>query len=209
MASQPGSGAIKLIAFHGSPRRSGNSSRLLERAVAGARQGGAAVAEIFLRDHALSPCLEDYGCRETGRCTIEDDFQSFFELLEGCDGVLLSSPLFFGTVSAQVKILIDRCQCFWVGKYRLGKGAGASGKRRLGLFICTAARPQRPDLFEGAQRTVRYFFDALDVRLWQSLLHSGLEEPDDVLAHPEWLEEAFALGEALVAALRAEIRPHF
>ena len=193
---------LKLIAFYGSPRREGNTARLLRQAVKGARQGGAAVEEIFLREQDLSPCLEEDGCRNTGRCVIGDDFQKLYGLLEDCDGILLASPLFFGTVSAHAKILIDRCQCFWVRKYLLGRGKGAlPAKRRLGVFISCAARRERADQFEGATRTVRYFFAALDVVLWKSLVFPGLEEKDDVLAHPEYLQEAHAVGAGLVAAL--------
>lgn len=191
--------ALKLVAFYASPRRQGNTSMLLQRAVDGARQEGAAVEEIFLQNLSFAPCVEEEGCRKTGRCVIEDDFQKIFELLEQCDGVLLASPLFFGTVSAQAKILMDRCQCFWVGKYRLGKRAS---KPRLGLFISAAARPERPDLFAGAVRSTRYFFDALDVALWKTFTFARLEEKEDVLGHPEFLREAFEGGRELVKALR-------
>ncbi len=68
---------IKIVAVYGSPRRKGNTSLLLKRAVQGAREAGATVEEIVLRDLKISPCLEIYGCKETGRCVIEDDFHQF------------------------------------------------------------------------------------------------------------------------------------
>jgi len=189
----------KLVALYGSPRRQGNTSRLLNQAATGARAAGAVVEDVFLGDLSLSPCLEDNGCRDTGRCVIADDFQRIYLLLDECDGLLLASPVFFGGVSAQAKILIDRCQCFWAGKYLLKRVRGGFSRKRPGLFLSAAARAPRPDLFEGAVRTVRYFFDALDVALWRTLLYPGLEEAHDVLAHEGYLREAFDAGLRLVA----------
>ena len=56
-----------ILAIYGSPRRQGNTSLLLQEAVKGARKAGAQVEEIWLRDLKMSPCLEIYGCKKTGR----------------------------------------------------------------------------------------------------------------------------------------------
>jgi len=64
-----------ILAIHGSPRRKGNTSLLLRKAIEGARERGANIEEVILRDLKMSPCLEIYGCKKTGRCVIEDDFQ--------------------------------------------------------------------------------------------------------------------------------------
>jgi len=200
----------QLVAFYGSPRRRGNTSRLLLRAVEGAREAGADVEELFLGELKLSPCREGNECRATGRCAIADDFQKIYDLLVDCDGILMASPLFFGTVSAQAKTLIDRCQSFWTEKYILrSKGGGCAEKRRLGVFISAAARKGRPDQFDGAVRTVRYFFDALDALLWKALLYPRLEEADDVLGHPDLLREAYDAGFQLVTQLRKDDPPTF
>ena len=107
----------KVLAIYGSPRRKGNTSLLLKRSVEGAREAGADVEEVVLRDLNMSPCLEIYGCKNSGRCAIKDDFQALYDKLLACDGLMLASPVFFYTVSAHTKILIDRCQSFWVKKY--------------------------------------------------------------------------------------------
>jgi multimeric flavodoxin WrbA len=65
----------KILAFYGSPRRKGNTTLLLNRAVQGALDAGAQVERIVLRDLKMSPCLEIYGCKETGRCVIQDIFR--------------------------------------------------------------------------------------------------------------------------------------
>jgi multimeric flavodoxin WrbA len=190
-----------LLAIYGSPRRKGNTALLLKRAVEGAREAGADVEEIVLRDLKMSPCLEIYGCKETGRCAIKDDFQGVYDKLLACDGLMLASPVFFYTVSAHTKILMDRCQSLWVKRYWLEKTPfGKKEFNRKGLFISAGATKGKR-LFDGVLLTVRYFFDALDMELWNSLLYRELDFEADVLKHPEYLEEAYATGKQLSQAL--------
>ena len=190
-----------ILAIYGSPRRKGNTSLLLQKAVEGARAAGAEVDEIVLRDLTISPCLEIYGCKFTGRCVIKDDFQSVYDRLSQCHGLILASPIFFYTVTSHTKMLMDRCQSFWVKKNWLQQ---TPGDRRSfikkALFISVGATHGKR-LFEGALLTVRYFLDTLDMTLWRSLLYRGLDFEGDVLKHPEYLKEAWTSGRELVEAL--------
>ena len=189
---------MKILAVYGSPRRKGNTSLLLKESVKGAREAGAEVEEVFLRDLRMSPCLEIYGCRKTGRCVIEDDFQGLYDRILACDGIFLATPVFFYSVSAHTKIFMDRCQSLWVKKYWLEKAAREAGKpARKGLFI-SAGATQGKRLFEGMLLSIRYFFDAMDVKLWRSLLHRGLDSEGDVLSHPEYLTDAYVAGREFV-----------
>lgn len=191
----------KIVAIYGSPRRKGNTATLLKRAVQGARDAGAEVTEIVLRDLKMSPCLEIYKCRDTGRCAIQDDFHKVHESIMAAKGVMLASPIFFYTVSAHTKIMMDRCQSCWVKKYWIDKmPLGKLTPRRKGLFISVGATRGKK-LFEGAILTVRYFFDVLDMELWKSLLYRGLDLEGDVMEHPDYLGEAYDAGQAMVAEL--------
>ncbi|MBR5998013.1 MAG: flavodoxin family protein [Deltaproteobacteria bacterium] len=182
---------LKLVAIHGSPRRNGHSSRLLAAAIHGARTAGACVEELFPDTLRLAPCREDYGCAIDGHCLIDDDFRQIANQLEHCHGLMVASPVFFGTVPAPLKLLIDRCQCFWVRKYRLHDTAL---RQRPALVIVTAARRKSPQLFEGVLRPLRYFCDALNMSVQDSCCYDALEELDDLDKDPRRLEEAFAAG---------------
>ncbi len=180
-----------IIAIYGSPRRKGNTATLLAEAVRGARDSGANVEEIVLRDLKLSPCLEVYGCKSTGRCAIQDDFQAVYDKIVASDGLILASPIFFYSVSAHTKILMDRFQSLWVKKYWIDKTPpGLQSNRRKGLFICVGATRGKK-LFDGVLLTVRYFFDVLDMQLFQALTYRGLDFEGDILKHPEYLDEAY------------------
>ena len=184
----------KITAVYGSPRYKGNTAALLKKAAQGARDAGVPVAEVFLRDLTISPCLEIYGCKKTGRCTIQDDFQGVVDQLLASQGVMLASPVFFYTVSAHTKLLMDRCQSLWVEKYWIKKVPFGQWKPvRKGLFISVGATGGKK-LFDGMLLSIKYFFDVLDMELWKSLLYRRLDFEGDVLKYPEYLDEAYQAG---------------
>ncbi len=194
----------KIIAIYGSPRKNGNSAALLKQAVAGARQEGADVEEVFLRDYKISPCLEIYNCIKTGECAIRDDFPQILEKLEASKGVMLASPIFFYTVSAHTKIFMDRCQSLWVRKYWIEKQPfGKTPTTRKGLFISVGATGGKK-LFDGAILTVKYFFDVLNASLWKSVLCRDVDRKGEIDKRHDYLAEAFESGRELALALRSE-----
>ena len=109
----------KIIAILGSPRKEGNSDILLNSAIKGAKSNGASVEKIIVRDLQIAPCNSCGGCWEKGVCVIEDDMQKMYPKLVDADGIIVSSPIYFMGVSAQLKAFIDRCQAFWARKYVL------------------------------------------------------------------------------------------
>lgn len=183
-----------VLAIYGSPRRNGNTSVLLRKAVEGARKEGLTVEEIVLRDLKMSPCLEIYGCKKTGRCAIQDDFQRVYDQLDHCEGLMLATPIFFYSVSALTKILMDRCQSFWVRKYWLDQNQPEQKKvDKKGLLISVGATNGKK-LFDGTLLTTKYFLDTLDMKLAEALLYRQLDFEGDVLKHPEYLSEAYETG---------------
>jgi len=192
----------QIIAIYGSPRRDGNSAELLKQAVAGARQEGAHVEEVFLRDFKISPCLEIYNCIKTGECAIRDDFPEILAKLEASKGIMLASPIFFYTVSAHTKIFMDRCQSLWVRKYWIEKQIfGKTPQTRKGLFISVGATEGKK-LFDGAILTVKYFFDVLNAGLWKTVLCRGVDRKGEIEKREDYLKEAYQAGRGLARALQ-------
>ena len=194
-----------ITAVYGSPRRKGNTALLLKNAVEGAREGGAQVEEIVLRDLKLSPCLEIYGCKTSGQCAIKDDFGKVIEQVTASDALMIASPIFFYGVSAHTKILIDRCQSLWIKKYWIDKHpfTAKSVYSKKGLFISVGATKGKK-LFDGALLTVKYFFDVLDMALWKSLLYRGIDMEGDILKFPNYLDTAREAGRELAELIISE-----
>src|SRR5512147_1931691 len=112
---------IKTIAFLGSPRKDGNTDLLLQEAVKGIESAGFPVKTFRLNLMNIKPCQNCGGCEEKGECIINDDMAEIYRDIRSADRVILASPVFFFALSAQTKIMIDRCQSFWCEKYLLKK----------------------------------------------------------------------------------------
>ncbi len=190
---------MKILALSASPRRNGNTERLLDRVIDGLESRGAVVEKIRTHDQDVFPCEGCGFCQREGRCRIEDGFAPIREKLIGCDGVVFASPLYFMNVPARGKALIDRCQSFWVARHRLGIDLFGNRMRFGVLTACSGAGygPGGTDIFRGIEDTMTFFFDALGLRKEKSLLVRRVDEPGDILAYPDIIAAAYALGERL------------
>jgi len=194
----------KIVAVYGSPRRNGNTATLLKRAVGGASDAGAQVEEIVLRDLKMSPCLEIYGCNKAGECRLQDDFQLARDRILAAQGLMLASPVFFYTVSAHTKILMDRFQSLWVKKNWVEKTSrNKPTVHRKALFISAGATKGKK-LFDGILLSLKYFFEVIDMELWKAFLYRGLDFQDDVLKFPQYLDEAYQAGKEFAETLSHE-----
>jgi multimeric flavodoxin WrbA len=101
---------MKLVAILGSPRgMQGNTGTLLDGVLQGARDAGAAVTIFSLAELDVQPCRGCEGCHITGVCPISDDFAPIKAAMEEADGLVLASPNYILSVTAQLKALLDRC----------------------------------------------------------------------------------------------------
>ena len=152
----------------------------------------------------MSPCLEIYGCKNAGECRLKDDFQTARDQILASQGLMLASPVFFYTVSAHTKILMDRFQSLGVKKYWVEDTPNQTPlAQRKALFISVGATKGKK-LFDGILLSLKYFFDVIDMQLWKSLLYRGLDFEGDVLKFPQYLDEAYEAGRELVNALGSE-----
>jgi multimeric flavodoxin WrbA len=185
---------MKVLGIYGSPRQGGNSDQLLDRALGGARDAGAEVSSIRARELKVEGCRECGGCDETGECVIDDEMQRVYELLTGADAIIAATPIFFYTVPAQLKAVIDRCQAMW-NRRRLSKPREQwknHGSGRGYLIAVGATRGAK--LFDSVELVARYFFDALDMSYQGGVFSRGLDEKGAVAEQPELLQQAYELG---------------
>ena len=114
---------MHILAISGSPRGGlSNTRRLLDRVLEGARSGGAETELVDLGTMHIDYCIACGTCYVTGKCSRKDDFAALYEKMLASDGLVLGSPVYFSSVTAQLKTVIDRlsdaihCQLF-LGKY--------------------------------------------------------------------------------------------
>lgn len=185
---------MKILAINGSPRISGNTDTLLDKVLKGAKSKGAEVEKIILNELKFSPCQECEDAKDDGSCIVQDDMQDVYEKIKKADVLIFASPVFFGSLSAQAKMMIDRFQCAWRAKYILKKDAGY--KRIKGVFISVEGS-DRKDFFENARSIVKNMFATINVDYKEELFCSGVDKKKAISKHPDYLKKAFDLGERL------------
>lgn len=187
---------VKVLGINGSPRIGGNTDILLDKALEGARSKGADTEKIILNKLRFCPCQETDNITDDVNCVIQDDMQEVYRKIKGADVLILASPIFFGSLSAQTKMMIDRFQCAWKAKYVLKKDTGF--KKIKGAFISVEGS-ERKDFFANAKAIVRNFFAVINVGYESELFCPGIDEKAGVLKHPECLKRAFDMGAMMVS----------
>lgn len=115
---------MKVTAIVGSPRRTGNSAKLVEAVLEGARESGAEASIHYLGEKAIRPCTGCYSCEKTKECVIkDDDMAEIYADMEAADAYVFASPVYFNQVSGQFKTFLDRIFPYYWGKPLKGRKA--------------------------------------------------------------------------------------
>jgi multimeric flavodoxin WrbA len=182
----------KILIAKGSPRKAGNSSLLADQAAAGARAAGAEVEVIFLHDLNIQACSGCDSCHvnEDEGCNEQDDMRELYPKLRQADGIILASPIYWFTLSAQTKLFIDR----W---YALEgqKGSALRGKQFGFLFVYGDT-----DLHTSgginAVRTCEDMCRYLKAPI-AGFVHGSASDPGDIAKNEAVMAQAYKLGEAM------------
>ena len=190
---------IKTLGISTSPRIRGNSDLLLREALSGAESGGAKTEYIHLSDYDIAPCIECNACYSRGDCKIQDDFQQLLKKILDADRLIFATPVFFMSVCAQAKMLIDRGQCLWAYKYVLNKQLFNTERDRRAMVIAVGGSKSKKQ-FESIRLTMKSYFDVLDINYSTNLFISKVDDFGEIHKHPTALQEAFRLGTELITA---------
>ena len=99
---------MRILGIVGSPRKNGNTEILMREALKVARDAGCETELFLMSEKQVAPCDACGTCFEAGSCVIQDDMQDLYAMMERADGIILGSPVYFGSVSAQTKAIMDR-----------------------------------------------------------------------------------------------------
>jgi len=183
-----------LIAM-GSPRKNGNSTCLARKAAEGTESVGGTYEILHLHDLDIKPCTACEWCRENlgSFCIIKDDMHSIYPKLQEAEGLIVASPVYWFSVSAQTKLFMDRWYGFMDSEGYLLKG------KRIGIILTFGDT----DVFtSGAVNALRTFQDAfayVEARVIGSVYGSA-DKPGEIQSHKDLLEKAFQLGQKMITA---------
>ncbi len=185
-----------LLGINGSPRAGGNSDILLDEALRAAAGCGARTEKIFLNALKYAPCQECESITDDGICGVRDDMEIVYAGIREADAIVIASPIFFGSLSAQTKMMIDRFQCAWMARQR-SKGENVE-RRKTCAFISVQAGA-RNDFFENARSIVKNWCATIDARYEGELFCAGVDEKGRARARADCMHAAFELGRRLAS----------
>ena len=102
---------MKVVGIVGSPRKNGNTEMLTAHTLKAIAEEGLDTELIPLAGLDIGPCDACDVCRKEERCPIEDDLVPIYLKMKAADGIILASPVYFGSATAQIKGLMDRTGC--------------------------------------------------------------------------------------------------
>lgn len=173
----------KILIISSSPRKGGNSDLLCDEFIRGASEAGHKTEKVFLRDKNIHYCIGCGVCNSTAKCVQSDDMEQILESMVEADVIVLATPVYFYTMDAQLKTLIDRT----VPRY-------TEMRNKELYYIMTAADEE----IEHMQKTVEslrgFTMDCLDGAVEKGIIYGvGAWNKGEILDTPA-MAQAYQMG---------------
>ncbi|MFV0393840.1 MAG: flavodoxin family protein, partial [Coprobacillaceae bacterium] len=170
----------KVLIISGSPRKNGNSDILCSQFSKGAKEIGHDIETITIRNLDNHPCIACYSCRKTNACFQKDDMNEVLEKMITADIIVLATPVYFYSMDAQMKMLIDRT----LPRY-------TEIRNKDFYFIVTAAAS--PMMMERTVEGLRGFLDCLPNANEKGIVYGQAWQLGEINGTPA-MEEAYRMG---------------
>ena len=173
----------KVVVVSGSPRMNGNCEILCREFIRGAQEAGNWVDFIPLSQHRIDYCIGCCKCTETGNCFQSDAMNGFNQLLLQADVIVLATPVYFYSMTAQMKAFIDRMMPVYQ-------------KIRADIYLMVTAWDDNCIHIESTVVALRGLTrDCLEDCPEKGLLvATDILEKGAVMDHPEYLKWAYKMG---------------
>lgn len=167
----------KVLILSASPRKQGNSDILCDEFALGAREAGHEVEKVRIAEKNIGYCRGCYACKDTGICAIKDDMAELLQIMIDADVIVFASPVYFYSVDAQLKAVIDRTVARWL-----------EVKNKELYYIVTAADKEK----ESAETTLaclRGYADCVEGAKEMGVIYGmGAYEKGEILNTPAMLQ---------------------
>lgn len=179
----------QIVILNGSPRKNGNTTALVKAFTRGATEAGNDVSDFFLSGMNISGCKGCFGGRSGLEypCTQKDDMSEIYLSVKKCDILVLASPLYYWTISGQLKAVIDRLFALEEGEENLLRGHGKA---------CALLMAAEGYAFEDALLYYNHLVKHLRWRSLGEVLAGGNCDVGDIQGKIE-LQKAFELGRSI------------
>ncbi len=182
----------KIIALMGSPLPEGNTGKLLNEAIRGAKDAGCSVARVNVCELNFSGCMEYYFCEENDSCYINDEFSPFLKRFKTMDGLIIATPVMTMGIPGQLKSFMDRFQVYFMAKYKRNQPfiSEEQKKWRKTLLLSIGGMDIEND-FDGIKLTTHAFCDIIDCPYFGGVFQNNMDGIIDIASKPEIMEAAY------------------
>ncbi len=105
---------MKVVVISGSPRKNGYTEKMVEKFIS---HVSGEVVYYNAYNEKVAPCTDCRFCFKKRECSIKDSMTNIYEDLEQSDVIVFATPVYFHSVSAPLKMIIDRLQVYWSNNY--------------------------------------------------------------------------------------------
>ena len=188
--------SLCVVGFVASPRKGMNTDTLVGRVLEGAKSVGADTEKIYLNDLEIKPCQ---ACAEYPAkfCWYEDGMTKIYNVIEKADVVVIGTPAYYDSISAQLKLVIDRSNCL-TEMITLADGKvtfkSRVRKRKKGIFVWVADFSRNP---EHALATIRLWCKDANVELVDVLTVTDSDRGEGARNQKALLKKAYEIGASL------------
>lgn len=139
---------MKVLVLYGSPRENGNTASVLKEIVKLLALKNIDYEEIYLNRVYGHACIGCNCCKTCFKCVFEDDYSEITRKIMEYDLLVIGSPVYFGGVTSQLKILVDRLQILFNNRDKFNQ--------IINIFFVTTAAENNFNVFKGVKLTLKY-----------------------------------------------------
>ncbi len=175
----------KVLILSGSPRKGGNSDLLCDEFMRGAIESGNEVTKINVAEKKVAPCRACYACKDSGNCIIKDDMAEILQAMIDADVLVVASPVYFYSIDAQLKAVIDRTVARWL-----------EVKDKEFYYIATCADNEKASI-ETTLACFRGYADCVEGAKEMGVIYgTGVYEKGEIKNTPVF-KEAYEMGKSV------------
>ena len=191
---------MQVVGIVASPRKLMNTDTLVQRILDGCQESGASVAKIHLNDLEIQAC-QACKIQDGSGCAYQDDMEQIYKVFETADGLVLGTPVYYNTVSSQMKLMIDRCYCL-ARPVVLPTGEriyeSAVRKKKKGIVVSVGGSGSNP---ECVLPVFHLWSPEVNLMIVGSVLVTRARLGTAPMESPELLKEAFSKGQKFARSL--------
>jgi multimeric flavodoxin WrbA len=178
---------MKVVAIGGSPRKNGNTDILIDEVLKEVSARGIETEKIIISEYKINPCQGHANCGSFSECKQKDDATWILEKFSQAEAVVLASPVYYYSISAQIKAFMDRNYFFYTHDQEI--------KAKYAVLIAIGGG-------EGADEAIddlKNMFKFSDTRIFS--IAGYADKPGDVKKQPKLIKQAQDMGRQLAECL--------